>query len=100
MLSWRQFVTYVLLTSSCLYGSAWLNDFLFQQNMPAVGRGLCVLMLMLGVYPFLLWKRDSAWVRIIQFRTWLLLSVGAGVFLTIVRTMTSALAQHYGGYTP
>jgi hypothetical protein len=96
-LNWRQFLTYALLTSLCVYGSAWLNRLFFADRIPAIGRGIAVFLLLLVIYPVLAWKRHSLWVKSVTFRTWTLLAVCAAVFIVIVRILTTAVTHYFAG---
>ncbi len=55
-LTWKQAVLYLLLSYYCIYGTHWINLYVFNRQLPAFGYGLVITLLFLSAYPVLAWK--------------------------------------------
>ena len=95
MLSYRQALTYLLLSQYSIYGTHWINLYALHGKLSSVGMGLVMTLLFLSAYPLLAWKRHSPWVRIGSFKSWLLLGLGAGVVTILIAAAAGAVVRHF-----
>ena len=95
MLTYRQALTYLILNLCIVYAVRWINLTLFGGELSSVGLAVLTALLAISAYPLLVWRRNSPWVRIGSFGTWLLIVLALGIFTFLVSVGARMVVRHY-----
>ena len=95
MLTYRQALTYLLLNYCVVYATHWINLYAFNGKLSTLGAGIVATLIVLGFYPLLRWRRDSPWVKIGSFTSWVLLSLAIGTLTFLLYTASGLVVRYY-----
>jgi hypothetical protein len=90
-------ILYALLVCYCMFGTALVNKYLFDNELFGARLGLCMAMIFMSAYPIFGWKRDAAEGRSSRrsLSAWVVCGGGIWLVVTIVDGLSGAVVRHY-----